>query len=113
MAEWYGSTRCGISWRLNFSLVTGGSLGDESRQILLQDLIYADELALIGDDDNPVSQTDSGTGGIRKIEKDCEVELYDRSYSASDALNAFYLGFIFWEERETYYIGPRLNRHLL
>lgn len=78
-----------------------------------RDLIYADELALIGDDDNPVSQTDSGTGGIRKIEKDCEVELYDRSYSASDALNAFYLGFIFWEGRETYYIGPRLNRHLL
>lgn len=29
-----------------------------------RDLIYADELALIGDDDNQVS--DSGIGGIRK-----------------------------------------------
>lgn len=56
-----------------------------------RDLIYADELALIGDDDddNPVSQTDSGTGGIRKIEKDCEVELYDRSYSSFGCFECF------------------------
>lgn len=69
-----GSTRNSNRWiftefRLNFSLATWGISGKRRRMSHARfrsnrDLIYADELALIGDDDNQVS--DSGIGGIRK-----------------------------------------------
>lgn len=55
---------------------------DESREILLQGFKYVDELALIGDNDNPVSD--------KRIPEPVEFErsekkwkLYDRSFKLS------------------------------
>ena len=51
-----------------------------------RDLIYADELALIGDDDNQVS--DSGIGGIRKRSRELyrsvvQLRRFERSFFLS------------------------------